>query len=288
VERFVERSIKTLPSTLGRKREIAFYGGSFTALKRDEQISYLKKAQTFILSGLIDSLRVSTRPDAINEEELILLKEFGVNTVEIGAQSLVDDVLKLSNRGHDSRDTISSLNLLKCFGFDVGVHLMIGLLGDNYDYFLQSIEKLIDLRPNFLRIHPTLVLKGAPLESLWRSGKYHPLSLDEAIKWLKVGVLKFERAAIPVVRIGLQPTKELEQHIIAGPYHSALHQLVRSAIFLDTVESFLKNYPNIYRVILLCNPRDVSNLRGQKNQNILKLKEKYGSVEIGSIMFKVL
>ncbi len=298
VERFIESSIKTLPSAPDRKREIAFYGGSFTAMRRDEQISYLEKARTFLLSGLIDSLRISTRPDAIDEEKLILLKNYGVGTVEIGTQSLIDEVLQLSNRGHDSKDTINSINLLKSFGFEVGVHLMIGLPGDNFDYFLKSVEKLIDLRVNFLRIHPTLVLKGAPLENLWRAKKYTPLSLNEAIKWLKAGVLKLENESIPIVRIGLQPTKEMEDHLIAGPYHPAIHQMVRSAIYLDRVESLLERYQDLSSVILLCNPREVSNLRGQKNQNLLKLKEKYGikeilievseAIESGSIRLKIL
>lgn len=298
VESLIESSIKTMPMAPDRKREIAFYGGSFTAMKRDEQISYLEKTRIFLLSGLIDSLRISTRPDAIDEEELILLKKYGVRTVEIGTQSLIDEVLRLSNRGHDSKDTIKSINLLKSFDFEVGVHLMIGLPGDNFDFFLQSIEKLIELKPSFLRIHPTLVLKGAPLENLWRAKKYNPLSLNEAIKWLKVGVLKLENEAIPIVRIGLQPTKELEGHLIAGPYHPALHQMVRSAIYLDMAESLLKKYQNLKSVILLCNPKEVSNLRGQKNNNILKLKEKYGikeiliqgseTIERGLIRFKIL
>jgi histone acetyltransferase (RNA polymerase elongator complex component) len=157
---------------------------------------------------------------------------------------------------------------------------MIGLLGDTFDHFLQTLDRIIELRPDFIRIHPTLVLKGAPLEILWRTGKYSPLPLEETIQWLKKGLLKLERASIPVARVGLQPTKELEKNFLAGPYHPALHQLIDSAIFFDMAKYLLQNYPNGSQAIFLCHPKEVSNLRGQKNENILKLKEQFGLREI--------
>ena len=121
---------------------------------------------------------------------------------------------------------------------------MIGLPGDTIDHFLRTLDQVIDLKPDFVRIHPTLVLKGAPLENLWRTGTYSPLSLDEAIQWLKKGLLKLEAASIPVARIGLQPTSDLERDLLAGPYHPALHQLIDSAIFLDMAKHLLQIAPN--------------------------------------------
>jgi len=262
------------------EKQIAFYGGSFTAMDREDQISYLKEVQPFLSSGAVDSIRVSTRPDALNEEIISLLKEYRVKTVEIGAQSMVDQVLLLSRRGHSAKDTISAIPRLKQSRFEVGVHLQIGLPGDHYDHFLQTLNHIIHLRPDFVRIHPTLVLRGAPLEILWRDGEYSPLSLDDAIKWLKQGLLKLERAAISVARIGLQPTKELEEHLIAGPYHPALHQLVDSAIFFDMAKYLLQHHPNGSQVRFFCHPREVSNMRGQKNENILKLKKHFQLKEI--------
>ena len=281
VRKFIEASITGLPSDKkNREKQIAFYGGSFTAIPQEDQVCYLKEVQPFLRSGLIHSIRISTRPDALEEEILTLLKEYGVKTVEIGAQSMIDEILILSKRGHQAEDTISAASRLRRCGFEVGIHLMIGLLGDSYDCFLQTLDRVIDLKPDFLRIHPTLVLRGSPLEVLWRAGKYSPLSLEEAVHWLKKGLLKLERSGIRVVRIGLQPTQELEKHLLAGPYHPALHQLIDSEIAFDMAEHLLKLYPEEREPLFLCHPKEVSNLRGQRNGNILRLKDQFHLEEI--------
>lgn len=281
VLRFIEASLIESPSDQpNREKQVAFYGGSFTAIHREDQVRYLKEVQPFLTSGLIDSIRISTRPDALDEEILSLLKEYSVKTVEIGTQSMVNQVLSLSHRGHRAEDTISATARLKRRGFEVGLQLMIGLPGDTFDRFLQTIDRVIDLKPNFLRIHPTLVLKGAPLEILWRTKSYSPLSLEETIEWLKKGILKLERASIPVARMGLQPTKELEGHILAGPYHPALHQLVHSAITYDMASKLLQTAQKESQAFFFCHPKEVSNLRGQRNENILKLKDRFGLREI--------
>lgn len=276
VRQFIELSLRHFPSDQGqRQKQVAFYGGSFTAMGIEDQVSYLKGVQPFRSSGRIDSIRISTRPDALNEETLMMLKEYGVKTIEIGVQSMVDEVLLLSKRGHCSEDSASAILRLKHCGFEVGVHLMIGLPGDTLDYFLYSLDRIIELKPDFVRIHPTLVLQGASLEGRWREGRYFPLSLDEAIRWLKRGILKLERAHLPVARLGLQPTQELEKHLLAGPFHPALHQLVDSALFYDMAEHLLQNHLNGSRVILICHPKDLSNLKGQRNENILRLKKHF-------------
>jgi len=282
VRKFIESSLIELSSIKNNgERQVAFYGGSFTAIHRDDLIRYLKEVRPFLLSGMIDSLRISTRPDSLDEDTLSLLREHGVKTVEIGAQSMIDEVLLLSKRGHRAEDTISATQQLKHWGFEVGLQLMIGLPGDTFNRFLQTLDRVIDLKPDFVRIHPTLVLKGAPLEALWRLGRYSALSLGEAVEWLKKGLLKLERASIPVARIGLQPTKELERDYLAGPYHPALHHLIDSAIFFDMAKYLLQNYPkNGAKATFLCHPKEVSNLRGQKNENIMKLKEQFGLREI--------
>jgi histone acetyltransferase (RNA polymerase elongator complex component) len=281
VQEFIQSSLIKFPSDKNNgERQVAFYGGSFTAIHRDEQIRYLKEVRPFLLSGMIDSLRISTRPDALDEDTLSLLKEHGVKTVEIGAQSMIDEVLSLSQRGHRAEDTFAATQRLKQSGFEVGLQLMIGLPGDTFGRFLQTLDRVIDLKPDFVRIHPTLVLKGAPLEFLWKDKEYFPLSLKEAIDWLKAGVLRLERASIPVARIGLQPTKDLEEHLIAGPYHPALRQLVDSSIFFDMARYLLENYANGSEAIFLCHPKEVSNLQGQRNENILKLKEQFWLREI--------
>jgi len=281
VQELIETSLSHVPSQPGeREKQVAFYGGSFTAMDRETQVSYLKEARPFLSAGRIDSVRLSTRPDALNETTLPMLKEYGVKTVEVGAQSMVDEVLLLSRRGHRAKDTVSAVLRLKRRGVEVGVHLMIGLPGDTCDDFLRSLDQIIELRPDFVRIHPALVLKGAPLEVLWRSGKYSPLPLNQAVEWLKRGIPKLEKGGIRIARIGIQPTAELEAHFLAGPYHPAFHQLVDSAIFYDMAEHMLRNDPNGSQPVLVCYSKDLSSLRGQRNKNLLKLRERFGFQDI--------
>ena len=280
LRKFIENSIKGLRCNGGREKQVAFYGGSFTAIDKEDQIRYLEAARPFLTSRFIDSIRISTRPDALDEETLSLLKEYGVKTVEIGAQSMSDEVLSLSQRGHSAGDILSSTSRLKQWGFEVGLQLMIGLPGDTSDLFFQTLDRVIDLKPDFLRIHPTLVLRGAPLEILWRAGGYFPLSLGEAIEWLKKGLLKLERSGIPVARMGLQPTPELERNLLAGPYHPALHQLVDSEIAFDMATDLLRNHSEGSDACFFCHPQEVSTLRGQRNGNLLKLRDQFHLKEI--------
>jgi retron-type reverse transcriptase len=233
VRKFIETPLFGLPSDEKmREKQIAFYGGSFTAMDREDQISYLKEVQPFLSSGAVDSIRVSTRPDALNEEIISLLKEYRVKIVEIGAQSMVDQVLLLSKRGHSAKDTISAISRLKQSRFEVGVHLQIGLPGDTYDHFLQTLDRIIDLKPNFIRIHTTLVLRGAPLEILWREGKYSPLSLDDAI------VSVFEHRLEENLLALQNELKDKTYH--PGPYvsftiHEPKRRLISAAPFRDRV-----------------------------------------------------
>jgi histone acetyltransferase (RNA polymerase elongator complex component) len=276
VRNFIEASLILIPcNKKSRKKQVAFYGGSFTAIHRDDQVRYLKEVRPFLASGQIDSLRISTRPDALDEETLSLLKEYGVKTVEVGVQSMIDEVLSLAHRDHCAEDTVSATLRLKQWGFEVGHQLMIGLPGDTCDRFLQTLDRVIELKPDFVRIHPTLVLKGAPLESFWREGRYSPPQLDEAVQWLKQGLLKLENSSIRVARIGLQPTLELERDYLAGPYHPAFRQLVDSAILFDMATSLLQVSEKNGRALFLCHPKEISNLRGQKNENVLKLINRF-------------
>jgi histone acetyltransferase (RNA polymerase elongator complex component) len=281
VKDFIVTSLSKFPSEQkDREKQVAFYGGSFTAIHRDNQVRYLKEVQPFLASALIDSIRISTRPDAFNKETLALLKEYGVKTVEVGVQSMVDEVLFLAKRGHCAEDAVSATLRLKRQGFEVGLQLMIGLPGDTCNRFLQTLDRVVELKPDFLRIHPTLVLKGAPLEMLWREGRYSPLRLDEAVQWLKKGILRMENSSIPIARIGLQPTRELERDYLAGPYHPSFRQLVDSALFFDMATSLLRISQKNDQALFFCHPKEISNLRGQKNENIMRLKEDFKLSEI--------
>lgn len=266
-------------ATDGDAVQIAFYGGSFTALPSQTQKAYLEAARPFIESGHVRSIRVSTRPDCISTDILSLLGEYHVTTIELGAQSMDDRVLALSGRGHTAADTLKAVKLLRERGFAIGLQLMPGLPGDSFERFLDSVDKSIALKPDFVRLYPALVIKDTPLEGMHRFGSYAPLSLDEAIMQCRDAMVRFERTGIEVIRVGLQPTEELERcgAIIAGPYHPAIRQLVESSVFLDKMRMGLaENKGNAEVAVFFVNPRDVSAAIGQKRSNVGILRREFG------------
>jgi len=251
--------------------QLAFYGGSFTLLSETRQRFLLESVQEFIRRGQVHSLRLSTRPDAIEENNLRFLQTMGVNTIELGAQSLNDRVLAASARGHWSKETYEATGRLKKHGFEVGLQLMPGLPGDNRETFLETVEKSIALAPGFVRIYPTVVLASTPLERLLRSGRYQPLSLKEAVDWCKASKRRFDRASIPVVRMGLQPTTTLEEpgRIVAGPYHPAFGQLVNSAIWYEKISPALRKASvKSARLVIQAPFHQLTEIRGHHNYNI--------------------
>jgi histone acetyltransferase (RNA polymerase elongator complex component) len=264
--------------------QAAFYGGSFTALPRHEQNAYLEAVRPFLQSGQIESIRLSTRPDCISREILAFLKDHSVSTVELGAQSMDDRVLARVGRGHAAGDTMTAVKLLKENGFTIGLQLMAGLPGDSADIFMNTVDTVIRLKPRFVRIYPLLVLKGTPMEELYKNGGYTPLPLDDAVLLCRNALLRFEQAGIEVIRIGLQPTRELEKPgtILAGPYHPAFRQLVESSILLDRMRRYLSgNGKNSGSLVFFVNPRDVSAAVGQKRSNLGVLKKEFGLKNIG-------
>ena len=154
--------------------EIAFFGGSFTAINRTYMLRLLKTAYQFVESGMVSGIRISTRPDAIDDEILLLLKQYGVTSIELGAQSLNDKVLMLNNRGHSSQDVINASNLIKKHGFSLGLQMMTGLYGDCDEFAIKTAEEVIKLKPDTVRIYPTIVLKNTDLAALYIDNKYKP------------------------------------------------------------------------------------------------------------------
>ena len=258
--------------------QIAFYGGNFTGMEKGHQTELLGFAGPFITKGLVHDVRISTRPDNIDSERLDLLKRLGVTTVEIGAQSLVDEVLSLSNRGHSPSDVMNAMEVLKDWGFKTGIHLMVGLPGDSRPGFEYTISETIALKPDMVRIHPTVVFQDTGLAELYGSGAYKPLGMSEAIDLCKYAVQRFEEANIPIIRLGLQTTREMEKagSIIAGPYHPAFRSLVEESIFFDMASSLLIAGGVLDKeVIFTVSPKDVSSFHGHKNKNMYTLKERY-------------
>ena len=253
--------------------QIAFYGGNFTGLDRAQQYGLLSLAAGYVDAGLVQSLRISTRPDALGREEVEFLRGFPVRTVEIGVQSMSDEVLTRSRRGHTADDVRRAVAVLKENGFQVGLHLMAGLPGESRESFLESVDKVVELRPDTVRIHPTLVFRDTELADLYRRGAYRPLSLDEAVDACTEALIRFEEAGIPVVRLGLQPSTVVETSLVAGPYHPAFRSLVEGDVFLTLASRLLTSAaPSKGEAVFLVSPADGSFFRGLNNRNIARLQ----------------
>lgn len=229
----VERYLSTTD-----KFEIAFYGGTFTALDEEEQLRYLRWAEKYVRSGVCTGIRLSTRPDEINGEKVELLKGHGVNFVELGVQSFDDEVLRESGRNYTRDDAMKTCRTLELHGMDFGIHLMVGLPFDSYQKDVASALETVHSGAKTCRIHPTLVLRGSSLEVLYRSGKYIPLSLDEAVKICSDMVAVLESHNVRVIRLGLYVPVELHRNIFAGPFHPRFGELVRSNL-VEKVCNFL-------------------------------------------------
>jgi radical SAM superfamily enzyme len=255
--------------------QVAFFGGSFTALPREIRQAYLEQLRPFIDSGDVRSVRISTRPDALSPDLLSFLTRYLVTTVELGAQSMDDEVLHRSGRGHTAEHTRQAVRLLRERGFAVGIQLMPGLPGDRPATFLGTVETIIGLEPDLVRIYPAVVISGTPLERLYRDGKYHPLALDDAIELCAEAVKRFRRAGIEVARLGLQSTDELERPgtIVAGPWHPAFGQLVASRRFLAMMRQLLTANSGFD---LLVHPDDLSTALGQHRKNLTVLAAEFG------------
>ncbi|HOW57543.1 MAG TPA: radical SAM protein [Smithellaceae bacterium] len=258
--------------------EIAFYGGSFTAIAGDYQEKLLSWAHDFIKKGLVDSLRISTRPDCISSDSLLLLKKYGVSTVEIGAQSFVDEVLDFARRGHRAADTGSAIMLLKQCGFKTGIHLMAGLPKDTREGFLFSVNKTIELKPDTVRIHPVFVLRDTPLAKEYESGNYRPLSLAEAVDYCACAQVELSASGIRVIRTGLHITPEMKDgnSVLAGPVHPSFGALVRSSIFYHQITKQLASLRNkAAEITFNVASGDISDFRGLKNSNMRAIKKLY-------------
>jgi histone acetyltransferase (RNA polymerase elongator complex component) len=253
------------------RNELAFFGGSFTALPLERQKELLTLADNKRKEGLFGELRLSTRPDAITPEILEQMKAFHVKTVELGVQSLDDEVLKRAERGHTARDVKDAAALLRQYGFSVGLQLMVGLPGQDWESLRRTCHEVCELAPDCARIYPLLVIAGTKLASWYQKGEYTPLSLKEAVVQTAYLHERLEAHNIQVIRMGLQPDKELcaPGHILDGPFHPAFGELVRSYEYRISIQSLIEAQPDgNYNMIITCPERLTSILRGQHRCNI--------------------
>lgn len=275
-------------TTIVRPAEIeaAFFGGSFTAIRPDLQENYLRLLQPYIEQNLIQGIRISTRPDCIDNKTLELLHRYGVQTIELGVQSLNNEVLRQSGRIYQAEDVEKSSALIKQGGFKLGIQLMVGLPGDNYDRDLETVRKTIAIAPQMVRIYPTLVLAGTKLEQMWQEGKYQALTLEEAVPVCRDMLLQLAKAGIPVIRLGLYPGEELRQEgtVKAGPFHPSFGELVEQAVFREqamlAIKLFQQRYGGRERCTLNVNERDLSKLLGKKRSNLISIQRSSGLQEL--------
>lgn len=271
----VERAKALTPP--GTRRQLAFYGGSFTAIPVHEQEALLGAAQPYLESGDISSIRLSTRPDAIDGEILARLRRFGVETVELGAQSMSDRVLALSGRGHTAQDVADASAQIKAAGFRLILQMMTGLPGSDDESDVDSARKIAALAPDGVRVYPTVIVRDTALCDLWRAGRYKEHTVEDAVRVCARILPVFEAAGIPVIRLGLNPTEDLSGgDAVGGAYHPALGELVRARIMREKAEALLATANASGEAVLRVNPRLMSQAVGQHGANREYLKEKFG------------
>ena len=246
--------------------EIAFFGGSFTAIDRQEMIACLEAARPYVGRDF-GGVRISTRPDCVDDEVLSLLREYGVTAIELGAQSMNDTVLALNERGHTAEDTSAACERIRRHGFSLGLQMMTGLYGSDEEKDRQTARRFVELHPDTVRIYPTVVLEHTRLADLWRWGEYAPPTLEDSVALCASLLRLFRENGIRVIRLGLHSGGNVEEGFLAGVYHPAFGELCESRIFRDMAEERLRALP-AGAYTLRVNPRDLSKMIGQKKSNL--------------------
>ena len=273
----IRNQLANFPNKSQEDIQIAFYGGSFTGIEETAMIDYLKIANEFIEDGKVRSIRLSTRPDYIDEHILKILKEYNVETIELGVQSMVDSILDANLRCHDSNCVRIATKLIKSFGFELGLQMMTGLYKSTSDMDLYTADELIKLQPDFVRIYPTLVIKNTLLENYTQTNKYTPQSLDESVDNSTKIYLKFIEANIPVIRLGLLNTDNIKdgKDVVAGAIHPNYRQLVEDNLYRKVVDYVLENR-KIQSLEIHVKPNILNNFVGFNKENKLYFTKKYG------------
>lgn len=290
VERQIAQYLKTIGDPAGKTVEVAFFGGSLTAIPEGLQKELLAPARAVWEAERVDYLRLSTRPDCIAGGNLAWLYDWGVRVIELGVQSMDAGVLAAAKRGHTPEDVRDAAALVKEMGFQLGLQMMVGLPGDSPDKAGETARELAALRPDFVRIYPVLVVKGTELAEMYLTGQYRPWDLLTTVEVCKDLLKFFAQEDIPVIRIGLQASEQvsLQGDVIAGPFHPALRELVESAWARERVEELLRRAGlepvdnageqilPVEQVVLQVSPRDISIVRGQHNSNICYFRRVWG------------
>jgi len=274
----IEMHLHTIPANTSI--QIAFFGGSFTGLPVSMQEEYLSIVQPYLKSGSVTGIRISTRPDYITEEILDMLIGYGVEEIELGAQSFDNEVLLASGRGHTNDDILKASKLILSKNIRLGLQMMIGLPGDTIEKSIQTARSIIAAGAHSTRIYPTLVIKDTHLADLYSQGKYQVLSLEEAVRWSAHLFQLFEENGVTVLRTGLHPNEDFnsKKSLIDGPYHPSFKELVLSQIWFDIFEKSLPNEKG--RLTIFVPENQINHAIGYHSENREKLKNRFGWIQI--------
>lgn len=286
---FVVNTIRDYLETIDRKDstlEVSFFGGTFTAININKQRELLKVAKEYKEVGLIDYIRLSTRPDYIDDFILNHLKEHKVDIIELGVQSLDDEVLRKSGRGHNSAQVEIASRLIKNYGFVLGHQIMIGLPGDTLEKDIFTVKKSLEMRPDLCRIYPALIIKDTPMEDMYLDKSYEPYSLDKAIEVCEVIYRMYREQNVNIIRVGLQPTDNIAEgkDVVAGPFHPAFRELVESKILNNDIYTYLQNYTG--KAIIEIHPNRISKLYAGKKKFFKELISKVKNIHVEINMTK--
>lgn len=280
VDDTIEKYLKTIKAT-DSIIELSFFGGTFTAIPIEKQNELLSVAKKYKDKQKIKFIRLSTRPDYINDNILRNLKDYSVDIIELGIQSMDNEVLIKSGRGHTAQDVVNASKLIKDYGFTLGHQIMLGLPGDTKEKDIYTVKKIIELSPNMCRIYPALVIKGTPMERMYYENTYKPYSLKECLEICKILYCQLIANNINVIRIGLQVTEEINtgKDIVAGPFHPAFRELIDSSIINDMVMYEIRKgseHESIDNIIIELNRKDVSKLFANKKYFFNDMKDIIG------------
>lgn len=274
----IEEHLSTIPPE--SEVEIAFFGGSFTAIEQTDMVGLLQVASPYLQNGTVTSIRISTRPDAIHDEILSILVHYGVKTVELGIQSMDDKVLLACRRGHTAADTYRAAQQILGKGLTLGGQMMIGLPSSTPETEEETARTIVAMGATEARIYPTVVFAHTPLAEEMAAGLYTPLSVEDAVA-RTVGPLEvFENANVKLLRVGLCETEGLrtDRTIVGGAYHPAMGELCYNALYFKRIAAKLceMEIPPHAHLKLSVAPGKLSIAIGQRRRNLLALQKEFG------------
>lgn len=262
--------------------EIAFFGGSFTAIPRAYMTELLEAAYSFVGEGKFKGIRLSTRPDCIDREVLTILKKYGVTSIELGAQSMSNKVLKANQRGHSADDVEKAAKLIREFGFELGLQMMVGLYKSDMADEFETLDKIAAIRPDTVRIYPVVILDGTKLGELYKSGEYSTFSFDEVTEFAAIAMMKFEYEGIKVIKCGLHASEFVERDMLGGFYHPAFRELCEADIYKRAIHRAVADKESgilqilkrkVKGVSIAVHPSCISKAIGQNKSNIKYFQE---------------